>query len=323
MSKQEEKWLLDIAKQDVTFLKHLELISHDDRPDFILKDKQNRKIGLEHFRADVYRIQDENSIHISGGNTILNKSKNEIYKKYHTITVNNAWTDDLIKNASNEFFGRFIKDSLIMRSNYEYEAFLDNLHVTIHGKLQNVKGHIQKSRNYPNRESYDLMGFLIEIPVPSFRYYFETFDSRQISKTKEFNKISRQYNKGFSYQKINGLPITNEIWKELDVFENINFIIIETYNVNNPQEHYGQYFDKNTPKPLIYPAFSFGYTDILLSDVQTEYKNSKVNVTINFQTRQSKCNIVMTKTRLKAERRKQSRKMRKYFDKAMKQFLQK
>ena len=38
--------------------------------------------------------------------------------------------------------------------------------------------------------------------------------------------------------------------------------------------------------------------------------------------RQSKYNIIMTKTRLKAERRKQNRKMRKYFDKAMKKFLQ-
>lgn len=27
-----------------------------DRPDFVVKDKDGHKIGLEHFRADVYRV---------------------------------------------------------------------------------------------------------------------------------------------------------------------------------------------------------------------------------------------------------------------------
>lgn len=29
---------------------------NDDRPDFVVKDKDGHKIGLEHFRADVYRV---------------------------------------------------------------------------------------------------------------------------------------------------------------------------------------------------------------------------------------------------------------------------
>ena len=33
-----------------------------DRPDFVVKDKDGHKIGLEHFRADVYRVQDERRI---------------------------------------------------------------------------------------------------------------------------------------------------------------------------------------------------------------------------------------------------------------------
>ena len=226
---QEERHIFDMARQDVPFLKHLELVSYDDRPDFVLRDEKGRKIGLEHFRADIYRVQDENSSHISGGHTVLNKSKNEVYQKYHPVAVNNTWTDEFAVNASNKVVG-LIKDSLDMQSHYKYESFLDNLHVSIHGRLPKVKGHIRKSKDYPNRESYDLMGFLIEIPVPSFHYHFETIGSQQISQMKSllcplnlqgFGKMPKRYNEAYSYQKINGLPITNEIWEELDIFNNL------------------------------------------------------------------------------------------------------
>lgn len=331
MDKQEERRIFDMAKQDVPFLSHLELVAHDDRPDFVLKDMYGRKIGLEHFRADVYRVQDENSSHVSGGHTILNKSKDEIYQKYHPAAVNNTWTDKLVENASNEVAGH-IKDSFDMQSNYKYESFLDNLHVSIHGRSPKVRGHIQKSKKYPDRDSYDLMGFLIEIPIPSFHYYFETGGSQQISRFKlllcslnlqEFCDAPRRYNEAYSFQKINGLPITNEIWKELDVFEDIDFIIIETYVAKCPQEHHGQYFDKNTPKPHIYPAFSFGFTDIVSTNVQIEHKDGKSSAVFHSQTNRSKYDVAITTTTLKAERRKQSRKTRKHFDEVTKKFREK
>lgn len=235
MNKQEEEQkVFDMAKQDILFLKNLELIEHNDRPDFILKDKNDRKIGLEHFRTDIYRVQDKNSSNISGGHTILNNSKKELFQKYHPLAVNNTWNDESTEQAAGELFGH-IEDSLNMQIHYKYEDFLDNIRVGIHGRLPKVKGHIQKSKNYPDREHYDLMGFLIEIPVPSFQYYFETVSSQQISRIKsllhplnlqEIGKILRRYNKGYSYQKINGLPITNEIWKEINTFENIDFIMV-------------------------------------------------------------------------------------------------
>lgn len=329
MNKQEEKRVFDMAKQDIPFLKNLELVSHNDRPDFILKDKYGHKIGLEHFRADVYRIQDVKSSHISGGYTVLNNFKNEIQQKYHSITINNTWTDELTKNASNEVM-RFIKDSLDMQSNYQYESFLDNLHVGIHGRPPKVKGHIQKSKNYPEYERYDLIGFLIEIPVPSFHYYFETIGSQRRSRIESvlcplnlqsFFDIPRRYNDAYSFQKINGLPITNEIWRELNIFEEIDFIIIETYDAQYPQEHHGQYFDQNTPKPRIYPAFSFGFTDIVSTNIQTQHTDRDINVMFHFQTNRPKYDVVMTKTMLKAERRKLNRKTRKRFDKKTKKLL--
>lgn len=83
MSKREERQVFDMAKQDIPFLKDLELVKHDDRPDFVLKDKNGRIIGLEHFRADVYRVVDESNFHVSGGHTVLDKSKNEVFQKYH------------------------------------------------------------------------------------------------------------------------------------------------------------------------------------------------------------------------------------------------
>ena len=328
---QEEQHVFDMAKRDVPFLQHLELVSHDDRPDFVLRDEKGRKIGLEHFRADVYRVQDENSSHVSGGHTILNKSKDDIYQKYHLVAVNNTWTDELIKNASDGFVG-ILKDSFDMQSKYKYESFLDNLHVGIHGRLPKVNGHIQKSQKYPDRESYDLMGFLIDIPVPSFHYHFETIGSQQISRIKSllcplnlqgFGDIPRRYNEAYSFQKINGFPITNEIWKELDIFENIDFIIIETYDAKQPQEHHGQYFDKNTPKPHIYPAFSFGFTDIVSTNAQIEHKNGKSSAVFHSQTNRSKYDVAITTTTLKAERRKQSRKTRKHFDEVTKKFREK
>lgn len=61
MNKYEERQVFDMAKQDIPFLKGLELVKHNDRPDFILKDKDGRLIGLEHFRADVYQVQDKDS----------------------------------------------------------------------------------------------------------------------------------------------------------------------------------------------------------------------------------------------------------------------
>lgn len=113
MDKQEEEQrVFDIAKQDVPFLQYLELVKHDDRPDFILKkNKDGCKIGLEHFRADVYHVQDENSSHISDGHTILNGSKDEIYQKYHSFAVNNLWTDEIFEKATNELYNRLIKGS--------------------------------------------------------------------------------------------------------------------------------------------------------------------------------------------------------------------
>ena len=42
MDKQEEELrIFNMAKQDIPFLSHLELVSHNDRPDFVLKDKNN------------------------------------------------------------------------------------------------------------------------------------------------------------------------------------------------------------------------------------------------------------------------------------------
>ena len=109
----------------------------------------------------------------------------------------------------------------------------------------------------------------------------------------------------------------------MDIFENIDFIIIETYEANCPQKHHGQYFDRNTPKPHIYPAFSFGFTDIVFTDVQIEHKDGKNNAMFYSQTNRPKCDVVITKTMRKAERRKQSRKNRKHFDEVTKGFLEK
>lgn len=192
----QEEQIFNMAKQDIPFLKNLKLDKHVDRPDFVLKDDYGHKIGLEHFRADVYRVQDANSSHISGGHTILNKVQDEIYRQYHLTVVNNEWNNEIMKNASNEIYNKAIKNALIMRSNYKYEEFIDNIHVGIHGNPPKINGHIQKSKNYPDRESYDLMGFLIEIPVPSFRYCFETTKSQKISYN--CNKIPRRYNSIYS-----------------------------------------------------------------------------------------------------------------------------
>lgn len=334
MNKYEERQVFDMAKQDIPFLKDLELVKHDDRPDFILKDKNGRLIGLEHFRADVYQVQDKDSSHISGGHTILDKSKKEVFQKYHSFSTHNTWNDKLLENASNDLCV-IAKNTLDMQSNYVYEDFLDNLRVGIHGRPSGVKGHIQKSQNYPDRKNYDLMGFLIEVPVPSFRYYFETANSQQVSQIKSLlrrypfaidisnsQKIQRRYNNGYSYQRVTGLPITNEIWEELSVFKDIDFIIIETHNSknapNNLAEHYGQYFDKDTLKPNVYPAFSFGFTDIVSTDVQTEYKESKCDALLNIRVNRPIYDAGITKTMWKKERRKQNRQTRKRFDKTTK-----
>lgn len=336
MSKREERQVFDMAKQDIPFLKDLELVKHDDRPDFVLKDKNGCIIGLEHFRADVYRVVDGSNSHVSGGHTVLDKSKNEVFQKYHSFSVYNTWTDQLLENATNDVL-EIAKGSLNMQSKYKYEDFLDNLRVGIHGRLPKVKGHIQKSQNYPNRENYDLMGFLIEIPVPSFQYYFETTNSQKISRAKlsvcryplstdipNLRKILRQYNNGYSYQRIAGLPITNEIWRELDIFDNIDFVIVETYDLKNTSkklaEHHGQYFDKSTPRPKMYPAFSFGLTNIISTDAQAKHREGGIDILFNMQANQSKYDISATKTMLKNERRKLDRKARKHFDKIMKDF---
>lgn len=328
MDKQkEEQQAFDMAKQDVPFLHHLKVIEHNDRPDFILEDENGRKIGLEHFRADVYRVQDANNAHISGGHTVLNNSKDELYLKYHPYAVADTWNDNIIKQSANDLFGGYIKKILDMQSRYTYEAFLDNLHVAIHGRHPKPKGHVQKSKNYPDRNSYDLMGFLIEIPVPSFHYYFETNGSQEVSKfysrlcrpplnLQGYEKISKRFNDGYSYQKINGIPITKEIWTELNIFEDIDFIIIETHDSSYPEKHYGQYFTKDTVKPIIYPAFSFGFTDIVFTEVQVEHKDDKINVLFTSHTNRSKYDVAITKTTLKTERRKQDRKSRNHFDEA-------
>lgn len=236
MSKREERQVFDMAKQDIPFLKDLELVKHDDRPDFVLKDKNGRIIGLEHFRADVYRVVDESNFHVSGGHTVLDKSKNEVFQKYHSFSVDNTWTDQLLENATNDVL-EIANDSLNMQRNYKYEDFLDNLRVGIHGRLPKVKGHIQKSQNYPNRANY-----------------------------------------------------------------------------------HGQYFDKSTPKPKIYPAFSFGLTNITSMDTYAEHREGKINILFNMQANQPKYDVSATKTMLKNERRKLDREERKHFDKVTKDF---
>lgn len=195
MSKREERQVFDMAKQDIPFLKDLELVKHDDRPDFVLKDKNGRIIGLEHFRADVYRVVDESNFHVSGGHTVLDKSKNEVFQKYHSFSVDNTWTDQLLENATN---------------------------------LKNT--------------------------------------SKKLA------------------------------------------------------EHHGQYFDKSTPKPKIYPAFSFGLTNITSMDTYAEHREGKINILFNMQANQSKYDVSATKTMLKNERRKLDREERKHFDKVTKDF---
>lgn len=214
MNKREERQVFDMAKQDIPFLKDLELVKHDDRPDFVLKDKNGRIIGLEHFRADVYRVVDESNFHVSGGHTVLDKSKNEVFQKYHSFSVDNTWTDQLLENATNDVL-EIANDSLNMQRNYKYEDFLDNLRVGI---------------------------------------------------------------------------------------------------------HHGQYFDKSTPKPKIYPAFSFGLTNITSMDTYAEHREGKINILFNMQANQSKYDVSATKTMLKNERRKLDREERKHFDKVTKDF---
>lgn len=199
MSKREERQVFDMAKQDIPFLKDLELVKHDDRPDFVLKDKNGRIIGLEHFRADVYRVVDESNFHVSGGHTVLDKSKNEVFQKYHSFSVDNTWTDQLLENATND---------------------------------------------------------VLEIANDSL----------------------------------------------------------------NMQRNYGQYFDKSTPKPKIYPAFSFGLTNITSMDTYAEHREGKINILFNMQANQPKYDVSATKTMLKNERRKLDREERKHFDKVTKDF---
>ena len=123
MDKQkEEQQAFDMAKQDVPFLHHLKVIEHNDRPDFILEDENGRKIGLEHFRADVYRVQDTNSPHVSGGHTILNKAKCELFEKYHPFSVNDTWNDSAAKSASNDL-AAYIKYFNIRMNRASYEGF--------------------------------------------------------------------------------------------------------------------------------------------------------------------------------------------------------
>lgn len=106
--------------------------------------------------------------------------------------------------------------------------------------------------------------------------------------------------------------------------DDIDFVIIETYNLKNTSkklaEHHGQYFDKSTPKPKIYPAFSFGLTNITSMDTYAEHREGKINILFNMQANQSKYDVSATKTMLKNERRKLDREERKHFDKVTKDF---
>ena len=306
MGKQKnERRVFDMAKQDVLFLKNLKLIAHSDRPDFVLEDSNGRRIGLEHFKADTFTKQNKNNSSFSSGNAIIENRINNLSKEYRNSMVNDV-LDDVIAQNETKDLSNLIKDRINMQSQYRYEDFINNLHFVIHG-MNGRKGHIAKSKQYPNRESFYKMGFLIEVPVPRFQYYFKV-------------KHKEQFYMAYSYQRVRGLPITNEIWKELDVFNDVDFVIIETYESQNAEEHFGQYFDKTTQKPHIYPAFSFGHTGEVCDNVKIDFGNNITNITIDMQKNTLGYNIPISTTMLRAERRKQDRRSRKHFDKATRKF---
>lgn len=64
-------------------------------------------------------------------------------------------------------------------------------------------------------------------------------------------------------------------------------------------------------------------TDIVSTDVQIEHRGDKSNAMFHSQTNRLRNDVVITKTMQKDERRKQSKKTRRYFDKTTKGFLEK
>lgn len=325
--KEEELAVFELACQDVPWLSNLKLVRHDDRPDFVLANAEGDIVGLEHFRADTYRTIDPiQPTHVVGGHTVLKDKADVLMAEYQLLALSNNWTAE-INLAAEHGLMDLVKTNIELQAAYTYEEFLDNLHVTIHGRIPKPKGHVQKSQAYPDRGKYAAMGFLIGVPVPSFDYHFESSKSQALSQAKnvlqsspfqcgDLSKIERRYN-DCSSQRINGLPITKEIWAELNVFDVIDFVIIETYCSRVPYQHYAQYFDKDTQISTLYPAFSFGMTDVKQVEIEQQNVQGKRGYVWKLGTNRGKYDVVFTKTQRKKERRKYTRGSRKHFDTAI------
>ena len=185
---------LNAAVTNLNFLKALTDISTPDqeKPDFVLIDKVNNRIGIEHFCIDISMGSRKNS-----GARISQSTIRYIYEKYHGNIINQ---ENGALSEIEDMLSRLVKDW----QNFNYQTFCDNF-------KRVFNEHYSKVGEYKTNSNLTSIGFLIEFLVPNPTY-----------------KISIK-GEPLHVQELHDFPITAEMWQILnESLRKLDFIILDT-----------------------------------------------------------------------------------------------
>lgn len=225
--KAKELRCLNIVLKTVPLLHDFYLMNYigTERPDFILTNSKEEKIGVEHFLVDV--LTDKQN----AKSRLIEAEKEKIYAKRHLYKNHpKNMEKDIMHCATN------ILDGVKKFSYWEFICEFERI----------VDSHKKNIEAYKAAHKFDKFGFICEITVPMADYNWVVSDSK--------NSCFRQI--------IRGIPMTYKMWNKIyALLENgdIDFFIITTIPVDDDKKVYSQCYTINTKRPKLYWNFRFFY----------------------------------------------------------------
>ena len=206
---------LNAAAVKLDFLKQLKDMSlpGQEKPDFVFIDKEDHRIGIEHFLIDISMGHRNNS-----NTKIIAHKTRRLFKKYHQDIANR--TDE----AANEI-ERMINSHIKDWQNFDYSTFIKNL-------KRIFDSHYSRIDVYRRNSNLDSIGFLIGFFTPDATYL-----------------VSRN-GESLHMQKLKNFPITTDMWRILrDALSKLDFIILDTYQTLKKKDSI-LLINKDTPPRL-------------------------------------------------------------------------
>ena len=218
------------VKKDIPKFNKYKNISMDgqERPDFLF-EFEGELIGIEHFLVDLVETKIKNSkVPQSRTNA---KDEKKLIEEWQPHLEEEDFVEKALPDTE-----QCVNEEIQRYALFDYKKFINEF-------KRIFNDHIEKSKSY---EKTDRLGFLIELPVPVFTW------------------MVQEKNGNWHKQRINSIPITEDILNIINGFDEVDFVIIHVVqNHNKSSNHKSVVYDKSNCPNHIYRSFKF--IDLLMN----------------------------------------------------------